>query len=68
MDKERRKGKGRRFCLVERFIQFLTPLAVLPRTILNNRMNCTKDDLKEKDESILFLEIVLGKIASTARN
>ena len=52
----------------EEFIQFLATTAILPRTILNNRMNCTKDDLKEKDESILFLEIVLGKTASGVRN
>ena len=26
----------------EEFIQFLAALAVLPRTILNNRMNCTR--------------------------
>ena len=25
----------------EEFIQFLAAIAVLPRTILNNRMNCT---------------------------
>ena len=40
----RRKDKCRRFCLwggrgVE-FIKFLAALVVLPRTILNNRMNC----------------------------
>ena len=29
-DKARRKGKGRRFCLGEEFIQFLATLAVLP--------------------------------------
>ena len=38
-DKDRRKGKGRRFCLGEECIQFLAALAVLPRTILNKRMN-----------------------------
>ena len=41
MDKER-KGQGRRFCLGEELIQFLAALAVLPRTILNKRMNCTR--------------------------
>ena len=40
-DKNRRKGKGRRFCLGED-IQFLAALAVLPRTILKNRMNSTR--------------------------
>ena len=48
-DKDKRKGKGRRFC-------FLAPLAVLPRTILNNRLNCTR--------MILLLKIALGKICS----
>ena len=38
-DKDRSKGKGRRFCLGEEFIQFLVALAVLPRTILKNRIN-----------------------------
>ena len=40
-DKERRKGKGRRFCLGwgKEFIQFPAALAVLPRTILKNMMN-----------------------------
>ena len=33
-DMDRRKGKGRRFCLGEEFIQFLAALAVLPRTVL----------------------------------
>ena len=37
------------------FIQFRAVMAVLPRTILNNRMNCTmQDDLKEKDELIVL--------------
>ena len=31
--------KSRRFCLGEDFIQFFAALAILPRTILNNRMN-----------------------------
>ena len=43
-------------------------LAVLPRTILNNRMKLQQDDLKEKNEFILFFKIGLGKIASAARN
>ena len=51
------------------FIQFRAVMAVLPRTILNNRMNCTmQDDLKEKDELILLFKIFLGKMASVARN
>ena len=43
-EKNRRKGKGRRFCLgLEEFYQFLIRLAVLPRTILKYWMNinCT---------------------------
>ena len=54
----------------EDFIQFLAMPVVLRRKILNNRMNCTPDDLKEKDEFVLFFKIVLGKIAtgSAARN
>ena len=35
-DKDRRKGKGLRFCLGE---EFLAVLAILPRTIVKNRMN-----------------------------
>ena len=50
----------------EEFIQFLATLAVLPMTILNNRMH--QDDLKEKDEFNLFIKIILVKTASTARN
>ena len=38
-DKDRRKGKGRRFCWGEEFIQFLAALAILPGTDLKNRMN-----------------------------
>ena len=39
-DKDRRKGKGRRICWGgEEFIQFLAALAILPRTILKNRMD-----------------------------
>ena len=45
----------------EEFIQFLATLVVLRWTILNYRM-------KEKDEFILLFKIVLGKIASAARN
>ena len=41
------------------FIQFLAALAVLHRTILNNRLH--QDDLKEKDELLLFFKTVLGK-------
>ena len=49
--------------------EFLAALAVLPRTILNNRNwdELHQDDLKEKDEFILFFTIVPGKIASLAR-
>ena len=70
-DKDRRKGKGRRFSLGGRIFSIpIAALAVLPWTILNNRMNCTlhKDDLKEKKELILLFKIVKGKIASAARN
>ena len=53
----------------EEFIQFLEALAVLPRTILNNRKNCIRQDaLKEKDKFNLFFKIVLGKTACAARN
>ena len=39
-------------------------------TILNNRMNAElhQDDLKVKDELILFLKLVLDKTAGAARN
>ena len=39
--KTEEKEKVRQIGLGEEFIQFLAALAVLPRTILNNRMNCT---------------------------
>ena len=45
--------------LGEEFIKFLVALAVLLRTNLNNRMNCTM---------MICKKIVLGKIASAARN
>ena len=51
----------------EEFIQFLAALPVLLRTILNNRMNCTRI-FEEKDDFNLFFKIVLGKKASAARN
>ena len=38
-DKDRRKGKGRRLFCGEEFIQFHAEQALLPRVILNNRMN-----------------------------
>ena len=53
----------------EEIIQVIAPLrvAVLHWTILIiGRLHL--DDLKENDEFILFFKIVLGKIASTARN
>ena len=34
--------EGRRFFLGEEFIKFLAALAILPRTILKNRMNCNR--------------------------
>ena len=49
------------------FIQFLAAPAVFPRTILiMNELQ--QDDLKEKDKFIQFFKIVLGEIASVARN
>ena len=36
------------------FIEFFAALAVLPWTILNNRMNCTRMIMKEKDEFIVL--------------
>ena len=42
-----------------KFIQFVFALAVLLRKILNNRMNCIR---------MIWKRIVLGKLASTARN
>ena len=52
----------------EEFIQYLTALAVLHKTILNNSDELHQDDLKQKDELTLLFNIVLGKIASAARN
>ena len=40
-DKDRTKGKGRHFCLRGRMYS-IPCRAVLPRTILNNRMNFTR--------------------------
>ena len=56
-DKDRRKGKGRRFCLGVRFIKFLAALAVLHKHDSKNRMNCTR-----------MICFVLGKIDRAARN
>ena len=39
IEKDRREGEDRRFCLGEEFIQFLATLAILPRTILKNGRN-----------------------------
>ena len=65
--KDRRQGTGRRYCLGEEFIKFLAALAVLHWTIwLQDYLH--QDDLKEKDKFILFFKIILGKIASAARN
>ena len=50
----------------EEFIQFLAVLAVLPRTILNDRMNCTKK--KSPGAIHPIIQIVLGKTASAPRN
>ena len=41
-DKDRKKAKVVASVRHEEFIQFLAALAVLPRTILNIRINCTR--------------------------
>ena len=41
-DKDRRKGKGCRFCLGGRIYSMPCCASCLLRTILNNRMNCTR--------------------------
>ena len=68
-DKDRRKGNGRRFYLgVEEFIKFLAALQLFctRRFALQDELH--QDDLKDKDEFILFFKIVLGKTASATRN
>ena len=65
-NKDISKGKGRRLWLGEQIYSIpCRAIAVLPRTILKEDLH--QDDLKEKDEFILFFKIVQGKIASAAR-
>ena len=66
-DKDRRNGKGRRFYLEARIDSIPCRASCFSLDDLNYRMNY-QDDLKEKDEFSLFDKIVVGKIASAARN
>ena len=71
-DLYRRKGKFCRCCQEDRI--YSIPCLALP--YLNilyldddlDQVELYQDNLKEKDEFILFFKIILGKIASTAMN
>ena len=68
-DKDRRKRKGHRFCLGGRIYSIPCLASCFALGDLNDMYDeLRQDDLKEKDEFILFFKIVLGKIARVARN
>ena len=64
--KKEEKAKVVTSVWLEECIQFLAALAVLHYDDFEE-LNCT-DDLKEKDDFILFFKFILGKTASVARN
>ena len=69
INKDRRKGNGRRFCLGGRInsIPCFTS-SCIGRFELHIGYELHQDDLKEKDEIILFFQIVTDKIGSAVRN